>query len=603
MPSLSLLLRRSSRIWISFLVLLGSSLEAAPKWRRLKTERYEILSQLSEKKTRAWSEEFSQYLSALRTEITPIDRLLSPLTVVLFADEDDFEPYRPARPDGKPQEVAGVFVSQETWAVIGMGRSLDDETTRRIIFHEGVHWYMHSLLFKTPHWLSEGLAEVFSTFEIRDGKMCWGTPIDWHILLLRQTPLIPADQLLAAQRNDNTFNDDEKTGIYYAQSWALVHYLMFGKREGDRSALAKYLDDWNRTGMGASATLLRGLGKSYKELNEALDSYINDGKYFIVNMPAPAKGVSKIEFTEASPYEVQLALARLAYGTDRRALADRHIGAAEKLAPARPAIMDLKVMLAAQDKDETNLGALVQQALDMGSTDAWTLVLAADGKLREHTVPSAAVARQAANLCELAINRRPNLENAYLTLANALSYVERRNEQDRRFIEQGRRFFPEDGRLALFQAIDAYKSGERQRAQALLGEALQRKESFPVESWSRVQQLDDAWAVEDLVKRLDEKARTSGHKAALADLDLWESGRTLGFELKQEVTRLRRVITFEVRSEEVRALLKAGNQGQAASLLDSLEKEYPGAEWRVQIGRLKKGLDGLSTDGVRSRSP
>lgn len=589
---MTLSLRRSSILWVFLLMVLGNNLDAAPKWRRLKTDRYEILSQLSEKKTRAWAEEFSQYLAALRTEITPIDRLLSPLTVVLFADEDDFEPYRPARPDGEPQEVAGVFVSQETWAVIGMGRALDDETTRRIIFHEGVHWYMHSLLFKTPHWLGEGLAEVFSTFEIKDGKMCWGTPIAWHILLLRRTPLIPAEQLLLAHRDDKTFNDDEKTGIYYAQSWALVHYLMFGKREGTRSVLASYLDAWNKTGTDAGATLLGCLGKSYEELNAALEAYLNDGKYVLVNAPPPPKSAAKIEFTDASPYEVQLALARLAYGSNRRALAERHLAAAEKLASVRPAVMDLKVMLAAQDEDETKVGALAQQALDMGSTDAWTMVLAAARKLREHEVVSPGVARQAANLCELAINRRPNLENAYLTLAHALSFVERCSDEDRRFIEQGRRFFPEEGRLVLFQAVEARKSGDKERALALLGEAVRRKESFPVESWSRVQQLDDAWAVEDLAKRIDEKARTSGPKVALADLDRWESGRTLGFELKQEVARLRRVITFEARSEEARAALASGDTVQAASLLEGLEKDYPGLEWRVQIGRLKKALEG-----------
>ena len=76
--------------------------------------------------------------------------------------------------------MAGYFARQETWAVIGMAERLDDVETRQTIFHEGVHWVVSVYPRYLPLCLNEGLAEVFSTFEIEKGKPRWGKPICRH---------------------------------------------------------------------------------------------------------------------------------------------------------------------------------------------------------------------------------------------------------------------------------------------------------------------------------------------------------------------------------------------------------------------------------------
>src|SRR4051794_11467579 len=82
---------------------------AAESWHVLETSRFTIVSQWNEKDTRAWADDFNQYIEALRRIIRIDEALLPHLTVVFFARDKAFRPYLPSRPDGKPWPVAGYF--------------------------------------------------------------------------------------------------------------------------------------------------------------------------------------------------------------------------------------------------------------------------------------------------------------------------------------------------------------------------------------------------------------------------------------------------------------------------------------------------------------
>src|SRR4051812_5496256 len=107
---------------IVFFVIGGkaSQANAVESWHVLETSRFTIVSQWNEKDTRAWADDFNQYIDALR-HIVKIDEALLPhLTVVFFARDKAFRPYLPSRPDGKPWPVAGYFSRRDTWAVVGL---------------------------------------------------------------------------------------------------------------------------------------------------------------------------------------------------------------------------------------------------------------------------------------------------------------------------------------------------------------------------------------------------------------------------------------------------------------------------------------------------
>ena len=86
-----------------------------------------------------------------------------------------------------------------------------------VIFHE----YTHLLLRRNdeiwPLWLKEGMAEMYSTFEVSDGyHVRIGQPIDHHLQLLAHEPLMPLHQNLVfnVANNSPQYNERSQSGNF-----------------------------------------------------------------------------------------------------------------------------------------------------------------------------------------------------------------------------------------------------------------------------------------------------------------------------------------------------------------------------------------------------
>ena len=84
-----------------------------------------------------------------------------------------------------------------------------------------------------PAWANEGLAEVYEMARERDGgrKVDLGLAPAEHVELLKASTMIPIRDLLAIDHQSPVYNEGSRRGVFYAQSWALVHYLSFGNPE------------------------------------------------------------------------------------------------------------------------------------------------------------------------------------------------------------------------------------------------------------------------------------------------------------------------------------------------------------------------------------
>ncbi len=93
-----------------------------------------------------------------------------------------------------------------------------------------------------PVWANEGLAEVYATFQQNAGgkTVTLGMPNAQHLELLRNATMIPLTELLAVDHTSRLYNEDNRRGLFYAESWALVHYLTYGN-PARRQQLGVYL--------------------------------------------------------------------------------------------------------------------------------------------------------------------------------------------------------------------------------------------------------------------------------------------------------------------------------------------------------------------------
>lgn len=94
------------------------------------------------------------------------------------------------------------------------------------IYHEYVHYLMRRMSPRLPTWMVEGLAEFYANLRIESKKVLVGTPSKSNLMILREKTLLPLTTLFQVNGSSPYYNEENKISIFYAESWALTHYLM-----------------------------------------------------------------------------------------------------------------------------------------------------------------------------------------------------------------------------------------------------------------------------------------------------------------------------------------------------------------------------------------
>lgn len=167
---------------------------------------------------------FGQMFPGLKLEIPGV-----PTNVIVFKDAAGYRPFKPKRADGTADDaVAGYFQAGIGANYITL--SLPEASAERFgtIFHEYVHFVMN-LNFgsdEIPAWLNEGLAEYFETMQVSGGRtVSIGGLREDHLKLLRRSELLQLSDLFAMDNSSVHGGGDTKRSLFYAQSWALLHFL------------------------------------------------------------------------------------------------------------------------------------------------------------------------------------------------------------------------------------------------------------------------------------------------------------------------------------------------------------------------------------------
>jgi tetratricopeptide (TPR) repeat protein len=105
------------------------------------------------------------------------------------------------------------------------------ERYRRIL-HEYAHLLTYVNVPDAPAWLDEGVSELWGSTVVRDDGVGVGATLPHHVRLLRkERRWIPLQELIAMDRAPDP-RDARRVALFYAQSWALAHYL-FLERASD----------------------------------------------------------------------------------------------------------------------------------------------------------------------------------------------------------------------------------------------------------------------------------------------------------------------------------------------------------------------------------
>src|ERR1700675_3511637 len=166
---------------------------------------------------------------------------------------------------------AGLFVHGQEKNYIALRTDVEAEFPYLPIYHEYVHLIINLNYQHFPLWLNEGFADFLgcATLTGKGGKL--GQPSASDLDVLQQTKLLPLETLFKVDHQSPYYNEANKTTIFYAESWALVHYLMLDPEKQKDKTLGKYIS-FIENGADPVDAAVRAFG-DLAQLQKALQAY------------------------------------------------------------------------------------------------------------------------------------------------------------------------------------------------------------------------------------------------------------------------------------------------------------------------------------------
>lgn len=302
-----------------------------------------------------------------------------PIVVVAFPDRESMQSYLPLY-QGKPGNLAAFFThsTDENVIVLSLPEPGSPDTGMEVIFHE----YSH-LLFRRndqiwPLWLKEGMAEVYSTFQTSGHIARIASPIPHHLQVLRREPMMSLDELFAVTHDSPQYNERERQGMFYAESWLLTHFLMAGDNDAYRARFGQFTT-LLRQGQSPVQAFTNALHSSLPVVEAELGRYLQQGVFLPIDLSLAADVSSPINYTAhyLTPVEIYFRLGDELLRIDRLDEAEARFALAQKLAPASPLPSEGLGLVAHQLKQHDAALRELKTAIQHGSENFLTYYLCA----------------------------------------------------------------------------------------------------------------------------------------------------------------------------------------------------------------------------------
>jgi hypothetical protein len=413
----------------------------------------------------------------------------TPAVVVVFNSQQSFGRFRP-RFEGRPTKVGGYFVSRADLNLVALTVE-HREFALRTIFHEYAHLVVANAVRSLPAWLNEGLAEYYSTFAIRGNgeSAILGAPIPEHLQLLNTTGLLKLDELLKVDRDSPLYNEGSRRGLFYAQSWAVVHTLLNGTTDRSQD-LTRYA---RATASGASAA------DAWREVFPDLDA---NGA---VKRHVAQRIVRAYQFRFTGPLtEVRTDATRASVGEAEAALGDllRHV------APGEEAEAQLETAMSSGASASRATALMGQLRVEQGRYDAarplligaarsddWlTAYTAATGLTRlmqlDQTADNKPAIGAATAAVDVVLAARPELPYAHAMRALLLAETDGGLDASRQAIRRAREHAPGREDFAFTEASILARGHRFAEARAALGPFMSSRNAPAVRERARLMMIE-----------------------------------------------------------------------------------------------------------------
>lgn len=462
------------------LLSLAGRAQARKSWIHIQSEHFEVYSEVGKGRTRSIVEELHDAHGIFEKLFPRLGKNTPTRLKVIIARNSTLDREIAPLYDGKPKDLAGFYGRSMEGKLLVINGSVDWNFLREVVLHEYTHHLLDHPGIEFPLWMNEGLAEVFSTIERSGkGKVTVGKTSSYRLQLLAQRSLMPLDELFAVDHRSPIYNSSgHSTGIFYAQSWALIHYLLFGSNDLPENASSIVIAHAIAGKEFNDLAVQELLGIGLDTLKKELTSYCRKGRYSSYRYTLEDASRS-IEFEESklSGKELDFLIADAKLGTRGLDNATESLDTFAKAYPDAPETYTLRgyaALLSGQDAKAANL---LKEAIDRGSQSAQTHLQYSGAKLRLYTQSTtfrenALDKSQTRELLTYLFKARelsgPFDEKLYQCIGEVwLSSQVRPREEHMAVLLEGLQRFPNDSQLAFYLARYYEKEKNYETAQSI----------------------------------------------------------------------------------------------------------------------------------------
>ncbi|MFP5286752.1 MAG: tetratricopeptide repeat protein [Thermoanaerobaculia bacterium] len=534
------------------------------EWIEVRSANFTLFSNAGARNTTRIGADLERLRTAL-AQLMPRLTLSSPYptSIFVFGNASSFKPYQRVF-EGKSLNVGGYFMSRELGNFVAIdGNPKGDGTA--IIYHEYLHYVLRNNYASLPLWLNEGLAEYYSTFEVTENEAKIGLPLVDHLRWLRGNKLIPLPTLLAINESSPEYNENERRGGFYAQSWALVHYLLAGKPERREQAV-RYLQ-LLQDGAPLDTAFQRSFGDA-AALERELRTYVQSYAFSFSRAPIRSEADLSLQVLPMAWPDVLTRLGDLLVniGPEHHEEAAKHFRAALEAKPGHgPALAGL-----GQIEEEagrlSEAQAFYEQAT-RGAPDDFLVQYRYGRNLLEIDQSTASLAQARAALAKAA-ELRPEFGEAWARLGYTWTGAETLPPEAVRAQETAHRLLPSRMDVAHNLAVVYAQTGQRQKAEEVIARMIAaRAPDNYVENAREAIVEEDHRRAEDLV----------GQQKLEEALPLLEQvrDRTQRAEkrtaLEARITEIRNVLEFNRFADRYNEAVRLANQGDRKGAIAVLE--------------------------------
>jgi Tfp pilus assembly protein PilF len=412
-------------------LLAASVCHGGPGWFRYRSEHFELYSDAPESLARRMLQHFERTRAFFQKTTDFLPGKPHPVRIVFYGSAEGFER------DTLQRAAAGLFVPGSECDFILINSAAPDPVATAN--HEYVHLLELRSGMRLPPWLSEGLADLYSTLALDGNSAAVGKLIPHRREILLDSPWTPLREILSADRPADRHRPHFSSAAFYNQSWALTHMLALSEKYQPEFATLLKAVAAGRPSVEALETTYR-LPLSQIEMD--LQAYVRGQNFRYARFDLPLRRIRGARSRDAAPeFELRVMQADLAGRNGDDATARRLLAELMHQHPERPEPHVVSAYLELLAGRHQQAAAHFRRAFRLGACGAaalWDM-----GRLLSPSDP-----REAARAFQRLLSRHRERDDArielaalYVNLGHAAAALETLKPVQRLGSDEARRYF------------------------------------------------------------------------------------------------------------------------------------------------------------------